>query len=371
MKITDARVVICSPGRNFVTLIIETEDGLVGIGDATLNGREIAVASYLQEHVVPCLIGRDSRQIEDIWQYLYHGGYWRRGPVTMTSIAAVDVALWDIKAKTANMPLYQLLGGRSREGVLVYGHASGSNLEETLEAIDVCRQKGLLAIRVQSGVPGLDIIYGIGKGKGVYEPAKKGLPPEERWSTSEYLSYIPTMFKAVRERFGDQIKLLHDCHHRLSPNEAAQLGKDLEQFRLFWIEDPTPAENQQGFALIRSRTTTPIAVGEIFNSIWDAKTLIEKQLIDYIRSTIVHAGGITHVKTIAALSNLYQVRTGFHGATDISPITLGAAVHLIPGCPILASRNIWFIQQKQTKYSSIPTNMKMASCMSVRRQVTV
>ena len=134
-RITAARVVVCSPGRNFVTLVIETADGLTGIGDATLNGRELAVAAYLQEHVVPCLIGRDPARIEDAWQYLYRGAYWRRGPVTMTAIAAVDVALWDIKAKAAGMPLYQLLGGASRERMLCYGHADGATIEEAVDAL--------------------------------------------------------------------------------------------------------------------------------------------------------------------------------------------------------------------------------------------
>ena len=327
MKITEARIVVCSPGRNFVTLVIETEDGITGIGDATLNGREMAVAAYLREHVIPCLLGKDARRIEDIWQYLYHGSYWRRGPVNMTAIGAVDVALWDIKAKAADMPLYQILGGRSRERVLVYGHASGRTLDETLDSVAEYQKRGFSAIRVQSGVPGLGTIYGLGGHQGSYEPAGKGLPPEEHWSTSEYLRYIPDVFKAVRDQFGDTLDLLHDCHHRLTPNEAARLGKDLEPYRLFWMEDPTPAENQEGFSLIRSRTTTPIAVGEVFNSVWDAKHLIEHQLIDFIRATVVHAGGITHLRTIAALSGLYQVRTGFHGATDISPVSLGAALH--------------------------------------------
>lgn len=327
MKITNARVLVCSPGRNYVTLIIETEEGLTGIGDATLNGRELAVAGYLENHTIPCLIGRDARQIEDTWQYLYHADYWRRGPVAMTAIAAVDVALWDIKAKTADMPLYQLLGGRSRECVLAYGHANGESLEDTIEAVAHYIDDGYQAIRVQCGVPGLGAVYGVSSGEMTYEPAQKGLPPEERWSTPDYMRYIPEVFKAVRENFGNELHLLHDCHHRLTPNEAARVGRDLEPYRLFWMEDPTPAENQEAFALIRAKTTTPLAVGEIFNSIWDAKALIENQLIDYIRSTIVHAGGITHMRTITSLASLYQVRTGCHGATDLSPVTLGTAIH--------------------------------------------
>src|SRR6187401_3330732 len=125
MKITSAKVIVCSPGRNFVTLKLETEDGLYGLGDATLNGRELAVASYLSDHVIPLLIGRDARRIEDVWQFLYKGAYWRRGPVTMSAIAAVDTALWDLKGKTLGAPVYQLLGGASRDAVRVYGHASG------------------------------------------------------------------------------------------------------------------------------------------------------------------------------------------------------------------------------------------------------
>src|SRR5476649_2236272 len=151
--IKEARVIVSCPGRNFVTLKIETADGARGLGDATLNGRELAVASYLTEHVIPCLIGRDAHQIEDIWQFLYRGAYWRRGPVTMSAIAAVDTALWDIKAKVAGMPLYQLLGGACRTGVMVYGHANGKTIEETIEAAQKFMAQGYKAVRLQSGVP--------------------------------------------------------------------------------------------------------------------------------------------------------------------------------------------------------------------------
>src|ERR1041384_4211980 len=151
LKIVSAKVVVTSPGRNFVTLRIETRDGLTGLGDATLNGRELAVASYLTDHVIPCLIGRDAHRIEDIWQYLYRGAYWRRGPVTMTSIAAVDMALWDIKGKLAGLPVYQLLGGRSREGLMVYGHANGRDHAEAVDAVHQHIEEGYKAIRVQSG----------------------------------------------------------------------------------------------------------------------------------------------------------------------------------------------------------------------------
>jgi mannonate dehydratase len=327
MPITDARVIVTCPGRNFVTLKIETADGGFGLGDATLNGRELAVASYLSDHVLPCLIGRDAHRIEDMWQFLYRGAYWRRGPVTMSAIAAVDTALWDLKAKAAGMPLYQLLGGACRSAVRVYGHANGETVEETIAEAQRYVGLGYTAIRLQSGVPGLASTYGVSRDKMFYEPADGALPVENRWSTPRYLASTPALFEAARAALGWDVDLLHDTHHRLTPIEAAQLGKALEPYRLFWLEDTVAADNQASFRLIRQHTTTPLAVGEVFNSIWDCKQLIEEQLIDYIRTTVVHAGGISHLRRIAALAEIYHVKTGCHGATDLSPVCMAAALH--------------------------------------------
>ncbi|MBD8638367.1 D-mannonate dehydratase ManD [Sphingomonas sp. CFBP 13733] len=326
-RIVNARVIVTCPGRNFVTLKIECDDGTTGLGDATLNGRELSVASYLSDHVVPCLIGRDAHRIEDVWQFLYKGAYWRRGPVTMAAIAAVDTALWDIKGKLAGMPVYQLLGGAARDACMVYAHANGTTIDDTIAVAKAEQAKGYKAIRLQCGVPGLASTYGVAKHGARYEPADADLPSESVWSTEKYLRVVPELFKAAREAMGWDVHLLHDIHHRLTPIEAARLGKALEPYNLFWMEDPTPAENQEAFKLIRHHTTTPIAVGEVFNSIWDAKDLIEHQLIDYIRATVVHAGGITHLRRIAALADLYHIRTGCHGATDLSPVAMAAALH--------------------------------------------
>jgi mannonate dehydratase len=326
-QIVSARVIVTSPGRNFVTLLIETDAGVTGIGDATLNGRELAAAAYLNDHVIPCLIGRDAQRIEDMWQYFYRGAYWRRGPVTMCAIAAVDMALWDIKGKLAGMPVYQLLGGASREGCMVYGHANGATIEETIAAAQAHVAQGYRAVRLQSGVPGLGATYGVARAGERYEPADGALPKESLWSTEKYMRSVAPLFAAARDALGWDIHLLHDVHHRLTPIEPARLGKDLEPFRLFWLEDATPAENQAAFRLIRQHSTIPLAVGEVFNAIWDAKQLIEEQLIDYIRTSVVHAGGITHLRRIAALGELYQVRTGCHGATDLSPVCMAAALH--------------------------------------------
>ncbi|AQZ54444.1 D-mannonate dehydratase ManD [Martelella mediterranea] len=327
MKITDVKVIVSSPGRNFVTVKIFTDEGLTGIGDATLNGREKAVVAYLEDHLVPILIGRDPSRIEDTWQYFYKGAYWRRGPVTMAAIAGIDTALWDIKAKAAGMPLYQLLGGASREKMLCYTHAQGTEISEAVEAVAEKIEQGYHAVRAQVGIPGLPAVYGTDK-SATNVAALNNLPHEEVWSTPKYLRHIPKLFAALREKLGDDVELLHDAHHRLTPLEAARLGRDLEPYRLFWLEDTVAAEHQEGFRLIRKHTVTPLAVGEVFNTIWDARLLIEEQLIDYIRMTTVHAGGVTPLRRIMDFASVYNVRTACHGAMDMSPVCLAANLHL-------------------------------------------
>ncbi|MFC4951179.1 D-mannonate dehydratase ManD [Pseudonocardia sp. GCM10023141] len=326
--ITAADVVVTSPGRNYVSLKITTSDGVVGWGDATLNGRELAVASYLRDHVAPLLIGRDAARIEDTWQYLYRGAYWRRGPVTMTAIGAVDVALWDIKGKTCGQPVYQLLGGAVRDRILSYTHASGWEVSQLLDAIDEKRALGFRAIRAQSGVPGLDTVYGVTK-SGSYEPAGRGTAPDEEvWDTEAYLRHAPVAMAAAREHAGPELKLLHDAHHRLTPIQAARLGKALEPVDLYWLEDVTPAENQEVLRRIRQHTTVPLAIGEVFSTIWEFQQLITEQLIDFVRAAVSHAGGISHLRRIAALAEVWQVRLAPHGPSDVSPVAMGAALHL-------------------------------------------
>ncbi|MCU1687706.1 MAG: Mandelate racemase/muconate lactonizing protein [Amycolatopsis sp.] len=334
MKISSAEVVVTSPGRNFVTLRITTDEGLTGLGDGTLNGRELAVVAYLRDHVAPLLIGRDPANIEDTWQSLYRGSYWRRGPVTMAAIAAVDVALWDIKAKCAGMPLYQLLGGASRTGALAYGHASGRDLPELFDSIRAHLAEGFRAIRVQTAIPGLGTVYGVATSGGGdtrydYEPAQRHPQPvEETWDTRAYLRHLPGVFEAVRAEFGPELPLLHDGHHRMTPIQAAKLGKELEPYDLFWLEDATPAEDQNALRLIRQHTTTPLAIGEVFNSVHDYTTLLSERLIDYVRSAVTHAGGVTAMKKLLDLAGVYGIRSGIHGPTDISPVGMAAALHL-------------------------------------------
>ena len=334
MKIVTADVIVTSPNRNFVTLKITTDEGLTGLGDATLNGRELAVVSYLRDHVAPLLIGRDADRIEDTWQFLYRSGYWRRGPVTMAAIAAVDMALWDIKGKAAGMPVYQLLGGASRNGLMAYGHASGIDLPSLFDSIRAHQEQGYRSIRVQTGVPGLKAIYGIaaqstGEERYDHEPAQRGAyPAEEDWDTRAYLRHLPTVFEAVRHEFGPDLPLLHDGHHRMTPIQAAKLGKSLEPYDLFWLEDCTPAENQEALRLVRQHTTTPLAIGEIFNTVWDFQALIKEQLIDYVRAASTHFGGISPLRKVMDYAAQYQVKSGFHGPTDISPVGMAAQLHV-------------------------------------------
>src|SRR3569623_2010802 len=210
---------------------------------------------------------------------------------------------------------------------MVYTQATGPTIEETLEKAEAYIAQGFKAVRLQTGVPGLKSVYGVSKNQKAYDPADADIPSEHVWSSEKYLRSVPELFKRGREALGPDVHLLHDVHHRLTPIEAARLGKDLEPYRLFWMEDSTPAENQEMFRLIRQHTTTPLAVGEIFNTIWDVKELIREQLVDYVRMTMVGAGGPTHMRRVADYAAMYQVSTGSHGATDLSPVTKGTALH--------------------------------------------
>ncbi|HKJ31267.1 MAG TPA: D-galactonate dehydratase family protein, partial [Balneolales bacterium] len=205
---------------------------------------------------------------------------------------------------------------------------NGADLSEAIEEVGKYIDLGYKAIRVQSGVPGLKSTYGVAKEKMYYEPAEKGLPPVNYWSTEKYLNFVPKLFDKLREIYGEELHLLHDCHHRLTPIEAGRLGKELEPYHLFWLEDALEEELQQGFRLVRNHTTTPLAVGEIFNSIYDAHQIITEQLVDFMRMAVVHGGGITPILKMAAFAAIYHIKTGFHGATDLSPVTLAASLQV-------------------------------------------
>ncbi|MGJ8679525.1 D-mannonate dehydratase ManD [Paraglaciecola sp.] len=337
MKITSAEVFVGGPGKNYVTLKIMTDQGIYGLGDATLNNRETLPAKYLQDYLIPCLIGKDPRNSEDIWNFFYRGAYFRRGPIAMTAIGAIDMALWDIKGKIAGLPVHQLFGGKSREGAMVYAHTTGGDIEQLLDSIAHHQEQGYQAVRVQCGIPGMPKdgygVAGDGEDANHFITQYGELPKEEIWDTDKYLRFMPTVFEKIRERFGNDLKVLHDVHHRLLPREAAAFAKELEQYNLYWLEDPTPAEDQSALKLIRQHSTIPIAIGEVFNSLWDCKQMIQDELIDFIRISATYAGGITHTKRIVDLAHIHNVRTGFHGAPSHSPISMAAQGHLNAWAP--------------------------------------
>ena len=322
MHIKNIKVIVTSPGRNYVIVKIETDQGLYGIGDATLNGRELSVAKTLEEYLAPLLIGQDPDNIEHIWQYLYKGAYWRGGPVLMTALAGIDMALWDIKGKKYGRPVYSLLGGKSRDKVLCYTHVSGQNFKEVKDKALEKIAEGYKAIRVQVSIPGLTGTYG------TVEDDARILPFVETWDSRPYLKVVPELFEFIRAEIGNEIQLIHDSHERLQVPEAIKLAKELEKYDLLFLEDLLKPENKNGFKQIRNQTSTPLAMGELFNSKWDALPLIKDQLIDYIRCDLSHIGGITEAMKIAALAETFHVKTAWHGPADISPIAHLANLHV-------------------------------------------
>lgn len=356
MKISAVRVIVTCPSRNYVVVKIETtEPGLYGVGDATLNGRELAVASALQDHIAPLLIGRDPDQIEDTWQYLFRGTYWRGGPVLMTALAGIDLALWDIKGKVAHLPVYSLLGGKTRNGALCYTHAGGRDAVEVEDNVRAKMAKGFQVVRAQIAVPGATSTYGAGGAKEAASatwtssdpPVDKGggeaagalaqggaLPREEaNWEPARYLRVVPPLFAHLRATLGDEIELIHDVHERLNPVQAARLARELEPFRLFFLEDPLRPEHKDSFRLVRQASTTPLAMGELFHSKYECLELFTDQLIDFIRCDLAHIGGITEAKKIAVLAEPFQIQTAWHGPGDVAPVTHSANVHVDVSIP--------------------------------------
>lgn len=346
MKITNVKVLVTCPGRNYVLVKIETDEGLYGWGDATLNGRELSVASALQDHIAPLLIGRDPDQIEDTWQMLFRGTYWRGGPVLMTALAGIDLALWDIKGKRAGLPVYSLLGGKTRVGALAYSHCSGDSYQEVEDCIRARIEQGFKVVRAQVAIPGTYGTYGTAVKRGeAAGSTREAAPFVEKWEPSLYLRVIPPLFEHLRSALGDEVELLHDVHERLNPVQAAQLARALEPYRLFFLEDPLRPEHKESFRLIRQHTTIPIAMGELFHTRWDALPLITEQLIDFIRCDIGHIGGLTEARKIAAIAETYNVQTAWHGPGDIAPMTHAANVHLDIAIPNFGVQEMTFFPE--------------------------
>ena len=350
VTIKKVRAILTNPaGQNLIVVKVETsEPGLYGLGCATFAYRELAVKLMVEEYLSPLLEGRDVANIEGLWQLMNNNAYWRNGPVENNAISGVDIALWDIKGKMANMPVYDLLGGKSREAAAVYCHAKGNTLEEILESVQRYMEKNIRHIRIQWGG------YG-GIAKNLNSPV--GAPEGVYICPDQYVLNTVNMFDYIRGKLGFEVELLHDVHERVPPIEAIRLAKQLEQYRLFFLEDVLSPEQGDYMRILRNQCAVPIANGELYNNPKEWDFLIAERLIDFIRVHISQIGGITPARKLAVFSEAFSVRTAWHGPGDVSPVGHAANIHLdlvchnfgiqewsgfneiteeiFPGCPIL------------------------------------
>ena len=336
VKITDVKTILTAPNgiRLVGVKIMTSEPGLYGIGCATFTQRALVVATAIEQYLKPFLIGRNVDEIEDIWQSSYVSSYWRNGPVLFNAMSGIDIALWDIKAKRANMPLYQLLGGKVRAGADLYYHAQGLDFAELDEKVSFAIESGYRHVRIQMGQKG-NANYGVHGPTGT--PASSvGLPPEQAGPTDPkiifepavYARQVPKMFEHIRSKFGEEVELLHDMHERVPLNMAVNLCKSLEEFRPFFIEDPFPPEDNEHFRILRQQTSVPIAMGELFNTQQEYLPLIKDKLIDFIRIHISQIGGLSPARKVQALCEYFGVKTAWHGPGDASPIAHAAQLSL-------------------------------------------
>jgi mannonate dehydratase len=331
LKITDIRTILTAPDRTrlVVVKVLTSEPGLYGLGCATFTQRALAVQVAVDKYLRPFLIGRNPDEIEDIWQSSYVSSYWRNGPVLFNAMSGVDMALWDIKGKRANMPVYQLLGGKCRLGAALYAHTSGRDFHEIEDRARAAMQKGYKHIRVQLAIPGM-ATYGARTepmGSRASEPIGP-TNPRAIWEPARYLREIPRLFEYLRTKLGDDVEILHDVHERVSPSQAIKLCKDLESYRPFFVEDPLPPEQNDHFRLLRQQCATPIAMGELFNTQHEYVPLISNRLIDYIRIHISQIGGLSMARKVAALAEFFGVKTAWHGPSDVSPVGHAAGLAL-------------------------------------------
>jgi mannonate dehydratase len=333
VKIRDIKTILTAPNRiRLVIVKVETtEPGLVGWGCATFTQRALVVQAALEQYLKPFLIGRNVDEIEDIWQSSFVSSYWRNGPVLYNAMSGVDIALWDIKAKRAGMPLYQLLGGKVRHGADCYFHASGANFTEVEDSARRAMAQGFRHVRVQVATPGY-AGYGAGGGAAATPTARNEAVgptnPRAIWEPAPYCRMVPKMFEHLRTKLGDEVELLHDVHERITLNQAVNLCKALEPYRLFFLEDPLPPEENDHFRLLRQQSSVPLAMGELFNTQHEYLPLIKDRLIDFIRIHISQIGGLSPARKVAALSEYFGVRTAWHGPGDASPIAHAAQLAL-------------------------------------------
>jgi mannonate dehydratase len=323
MKITSVKSILTAPdGIGLVIVRVDTDvPGLYGLGCGTFTWRSVLVAQAVDEYLDPLLRGRDPSNVEDLWHMMYVNSYWRNGPVLNNAISGVDLALWDLRGKVAGMPVYALLGGKCRPAAMYYRHADGRDAQEVLDNVLRFRDDGVLVVRCQ--------INGYG---GKFEKKVDGDFPGMYYNPDAYARSVPKLFEYIRGKIGFDLFLLHDVHERLAPIDAIRLAKELEQYRLFFLEDPLAPEQVEWFRRLRGQSATPIAMGEQHVNPLEWRPLIAEQLIDYIRTHITAIGGLTPARKLAALCESFGVRSAWQGPGDVSPIGHAANLHLDLAC---------------------------------------
>jgi mannonate dehydratase len=365
LKITDIKTILTCPNgiRLVVVKVLTSEPGLYGLGCATFTQRAYVVETAIEKYLKPFLIGRNADEIEDIWQSTYVSSYWRNGPVLFNAMSGVDMALWDIKGKRAGMPVYQLLGGKCRAAADLYYHASGRDFAEVENRVRWAMEQGYRHVRAQVGIAGMATYGTRGDAAEVSQERVGPTNPKAVWEPAEYVRTVPKLFDHLRSRLGNEVELLHDVHERVSLPQAIQLCKDLEPYRLYFLEDPLPPEENEHFRLLRQQTSTPLAMGELFNTQHEYVPLISNRLIDFIRIHISQIGGLSVARKVAALAEFFGVKTAWHGPGDTSPVGHAASLALelssynfgihegyvfpketrevFPGCPEVRNGYLW------------------------------
>jgi mannonate dehydratase len=358
LQITDVKTILTAPAgiRLVVVKVMTSEPGLYGLGCATFTQRARVVQTAVDGYLKPFLLGKDPRRIEDVWQSSLVSSYWRNGPVLNNALSGVDIALWDILGKRAGLPLYQLLGGKCRTAVDTYCHAGGSDFAQVEQRVREYMEQGYRHVRVQISVPGQST-YGAGGTRGGRgSPGTQRVPGRGQvWEPKPYVRLVPRLFEHLRSKLGDQVELLHDVHERVPPILAIQLAKDLEPYHPFFLEDPFSPEDIGYFKQLRQQSSTPIAMGELFNNPHEWVGLVSDRLIDFIRVHISQVGGLSMARKMAALCEFFAVRTAWHGPGDVSPVGHAANVHLdlaVPNFGIQEARQ--FNQAEQDVFPGCP-----------------
>jgi len=327
VKIRNVKAIATAPSSsNLIVVKVETtEPGLYGLGCATFTQRAFAVVTAIEKYMNEFCVGRDADNIEDMWQAFYVSSYWRNGPVLNNALSGLDQALWDIKGKRAGMPVYQLLGGKTRFAVPLYAHASGRTIEEVVDNVKKYMSQGFKHIRIQLGGYG-----GVGAAPVTPDFKSEGFGGERDNFMNEhaYLSAVPKLFEAVRKACGDEVELLHDIHERNQPMDVINLCRKLEQYRPFFIEDPLSPENTYWWKQLRASTSVPFAMGELFNNVNEFIEPMVNHYFDFIRIHISQIGGITPAMKVARLGEWFNVRTAWHGPGDVSPVGHAANAHI-------------------------------------------